>query len=134
MTKPSRLLPIAFAACLPIAHSQNQPTPPNPPTPLATPTSLLAEYDRSISTLETGLRQNWSRERYLIAFGTLAQLDTPSAHLSVCTELAFRLQSPRAPWDERPPLNLEVTQALDRCREQRNLLRNRQLTATQQNR
>src|SRR5271156_6455386 len=113
MTNPSRFLPIAFAVCLPIAHAQNQPTPPTPTTPFATRTSLIAEYDRSIHILETGLHQNWSRDRYLIAFGSLTQLGTPSAHLSVCKELAYRLQSPRTPWDEHPPLNLEVTQALD---------------------
>jgi hypothetical protein len=131
VTKPSRLLPIAFAACLPIA--QNQPSSPNPTALSATPVSLIAEYDRSIRTLETGLHQNWSRDRYLIAFGSLTQLGTPSAHLTVCRELAFRLKSTRTPWDEHPPLYLQVTQALDRCRAQRNLLLNSQLTATHLN-
>jgi len=84
--------------------------------------TLLSNYNRSIGILATGLKQNWTPDHYRIAFGMRTGLDDAPKHLTTCALPIQLLLRPRTLWDERMPFNVEVSQALDQCRQQRDLL------------
>ncbi len=84
--------------------------------------TLLSDYNRSIRILATGLKQNWTPDHYRIAFGMIPGLDDAPKHLISCALPIQLLLQPRTIWDERMPFNVEVSQALDQCRRQRDLL------------
>jgi hypothetical protein len=83
--------------------------------------TVLIEYNRSIKILTTGLQQNWSPDRYELAFG-LGPAGGLQRHIAACSGQVQLLLRPRSNWDERMPFNVEVHRAIDQCRQERDLL------------
>lgn len=87
--------------------------------------SRILEYNGAIRILETGLRNNWPLERYLVIFDEIPVLGSantqPESSRRLVRELLTPLQSPRTIWDERPPTNVEILRVLEELRSQRGL-------------
>jgi hypothetical protein len=124
MPLSKRIISLVFCSLVysGLVHSQQAPPAPttNPQAP--TPRTLVSEYNHSIDIFTTGLRQNWTPDRFAAAFGIVPSLDLAPQPLTACGWQAQLLLRPRTVWDERLPFDVEVKHTLDRCRYERDLI------------
>lgn len=84
----------------------------------------LREYSRAIHILQQGLNEGWTREQYFKTF------DSGGGHgpaknfatKEVRSVLERKLPE-RAIWDEKPPLSVQVTEAITACYAMKNMIR-----------
>jgi hypothetical protein len=74
---------------------------------------IKADYQHSIDFLSNGIRHSWTVEDYRGAMGG------PQTHIGACNAYIQMILQPRTMWDERLPFDVEVKQALTRCRDER---------------
>jgi hypothetical protein len=74
---------------------------------------IKADYQHSIDFLANGIRHSWTVEDYR------GELRGSQTHIRACNAYIQMILPPRAMWDERLPFDVEVKQALTRCRDER---------------
>jgi hypothetical protein len=88
----------------------------------------IQQLNGAIKILERGVRENWPLERYFTNFDESPTLrsrsDLPQGSLRQVQQALIPLKRPRTIWDERPPVNVEIIQVLNRLRGELSLLQN----------
>jgi hypothetical protein len=86
--------------------------------------ALILEYDRAINVLKTGLKERWnSRDDYLKEFDRSPATGSAGELLAIAKTQVRQLLTlnlrEQEPWDEGPPLGVEVQRAIRELRQKR---------------